>query len=286
MGTKWSKNGENIEQWPQIPFFRHFGAILSPFRGIGLFFRPIFPVFGFRPVFHSIPGGLTRKPPLPLICLRVISAQHAKVWAHRRVWSGCCTSLDAWKSTRAEAAVLPLVQPSSVNFDCETPGLETGNPGFSSDPRGPCETSRCLAAKIDSPLSRSNFWLSIALATKLSLKMPPKLPLSRSRGHFFLFQNCPRGEGNCTAIERRELSRGNFCLTASRCLSGPFPPLKPLPKISKDPPLPVRDYIGVYSTMERPVLGGGMGVLGEGSGWQFMKTRGFLTRGFNQWISG
>ena len=25
--------------------------------------------------------------------------------------------------------------------------------------------------------------------------MPPKLPLPDSKGHFFLFQNCPRGEG-------------------------------------------------------------------------------------------
>ena len=51
--------------------------------------------------------------------------------------------------------------------------------------------------------------------------MPPKLPLPHNRGHFFLFQNCPRGEGNCAAIERQKLSRGNFCLAASRCLSGP-----------------------------------------------------------------
>ena len=29
------------------------------------------------------------------------------------------------------------------------------------------------------------------------------------------------GEGNCAAIERQKLSRNNFCLAASRCLSGP-----------------------------------------------------------------
>ena len=56
---------------------------------------------------------------------------------------------------------------------------------------------------------------------KLSPNMPPKLPLPHNRGHFFLFQNCPRGEGNCAAVERQKLSRGNFCLAASRCLSGP-----------------------------------------------------------------
>ena len=69
----------------------------------------------------------------------------------------------------------------------------------------------CLAAIFDSQLPSS----------KLSGKMPPKLPLPHTRGHFFLFQNCPRGEGNCAAIERQKLSRGNFCLAASRCLSGP-----------------------------------------------------------------
>ena len=72
-------------------------------------------------------------------------------------------------------------------------------------------TPHCLAAIFDSQLP----------LPKLSLKMPPKLPLPHNRGHFFLFQNCPRGEGNCAAIERQKLSRGNFCLAASRCLSGP-----------------------------------------------------------------
>ena len=72
-------------------------------------------------------------------------------------------------------------------------------------------TPHCLAAIFDSQLP----------SPKLSLKMPLKLPLPHNRGHFFLFQNCPRGEGNCAAIERQKLSRGNFCLAASRCLSGP-----------------------------------------------------------------
>ena len=72
-------------------------------------------------------------------------------------------------------------------------------------------TPHCLAAIFDSQLP----------SPKLSLKMPPKLPLPHNRGQFLLFQNCPRGEGNCAAIERQKLSRGNFCLAASRCLSGP-----------------------------------------------------------------
>ena len=72
-------------------------------------------------------------------------------------------------------------------------------------------TPRCLAAIIDSQLP----------SPKLSLKMPPKLPLPHKRGLFSSFKNCPRGEGNCAAIERQKLSRGNFCLGASRCLSRP-----------------------------------------------------------------
>ena len=72
-------------------------------------------------------------------------------------------------------------------------------------------TPHCLAAIFDSQLP----------SLKLSLKMPPKLPLPHKRGHFLLFQNCPRGEGSCAATERQKLSRGNFCLAASRCLSRP-----------------------------------------------------------------
>ena len=75
-------------------------------------------------------------------------------------------------------------------------------------------TPHFLAATFDSRLP----------SPKLSLKMPPKMPLPHKRGHIFLFQNFPRGEGNCAAIERPKLSRGNFCLAASRCLSGPSGP--------------------------------------------------------------
>ena len=77
-------------------------------------------------------------------------------------------------------------------------------------PRGKL-TLHCLAAIFDSQLP----------SPKLSLKMPLKLPLPHNRGHFLLFQNCPCGEGNCAAIEQQKLSRGNFCLAASRCLPGP-----------------------------------------------------------------
>ena len=69
-------------------------------------------------------------------------------------------------------------------------------------------TPHCLAANFDSQLP----------SRKLSSKMPPRLPLPHERGFFFIFQNYPR---HCAAIEQQKLSRGNFCLAAFRCLSGP-----------------------------------------------------------------
>ena len=41
-----------------LPFWGHFFSISG--RGPFSLFRPIFPIFGFRTIFHSIPGGLTR----------------------------------------------------------------------------------------------------------------------------------------------------------------------------------------------------------------------------------
>ena len=68
LGPKWGggKNGpKTAKKWDLgviFLFFRHFWAIFSPFRAEGhfQFFGQFFPIFGFRPVFHSIPGGLTR----------------------------------------------------------------------------------------------------------------------------------------------------------------------------------------------------------------------------------
>ena len=60
------------------------------------------------------------------------------------------------------------------------------------------------------------------------------------------------------------------------------PPLPP-PQIARDPPLLVWECQGVCSTMERSAgasFGGEIGGFGGGSGWQFVKARGFLTRGF------
>ena len=61
MAQKWRKNG----MWGHCSIFsRHFWAIFSPFRAEGhfLFSGQFFPISGFRPVFHSTPGGLTRNP--------------------------------------------------------------------------------------------------------------------------------------------------------------------------------------------------------------------------------
>ena len=85
-------------------------------------------------------------------------------------------------------------------------------------PRGPSETSLCLAAKIVSPLSRGNFWLEIALAENNNPSQTVSRPQERA---FFFLQNDPRGEGNYETIERQNLSRGNFCLATSGCLFWP-----------------------------------------------------------------
>ena len=62
-GPKWPKNGEkNGKNAPKSNFSPCLGHCV-PISGGGPFsiFRPFFPIFGFRPVFHSMPGGLTRK---------------------------------------------------------------------------------------------------------------------------------------------------------------------------------------------------------------------------------
>ena len=57
-GQKWPKNGEKMGFGAIFLFF----AIFCPFQAEGhfLFFGQFFAIFGFRPFFHSIPGGLTR----------------------------------------------------------------------------------------------------------------------------------------------------------------------------------------------------------------------------------
>ena len=60
MAQKWQKNGK----LPQISFLRHFLGDLFPSSGRGHFlflFGQVFPIFGFRSVFHSAPDGLSCK---------------------------------------------------------------------------------------------------------------------------------------------------------------------------------------------------------------------------------
>ena len=60
MAQKWRKNRKMTPNPNCSPFLGHFFPISG--RGPFSIFSPIFShFFGFRPVFHSIPGGLTRK---------------------------------------------------------------------------------------------------------------------------------------------------------------------------------------------------------------------------------
>ena len=63
MGEKRPENGNKMGFGVVILFIRHFGAIFPPFQAEGhlLVFGQFFPIFEFRPIFLSIPGGLTRK---------------------------------------------------------------------------------------------------------------------------------------------------------------------------------------------------------------------------------
>ena len=87
-------------------------------------------------------------------------------------------------------------------------------------PEGPARHLDVSGQKL-SPHCLETIFDSQLPSPKSSPKMPPKLSLPHRRGHFFLFQNYPCGEGNCEAIERQKLSRGNFCPGTSRCLAGP-----------------------------------------------------------------
>ena len=59
---KWPKIGENNRELTPNLIFSPFLGQFCPFRaeGLFLFFGQMLPFFGFQPVFHSIPGRLTR----------------------------------------------------------------------------------------------------------------------------------------------------------------------------------------------------------------------------------
>ena len=106
--------------------------------------------------------------------------------------------------------VLTTKRGTKKSFHHLTPDHPEG-PARHLDVSGQKLSPHCLETIFDSQLP----------SPKSSPKMPPKLSLPHRRGHFFLFQNYPCGEGNCEAIERQKLSRGNFCPGTSRCLAGP-----------------------------------------------------------------
>ena len=65
LGTKWGKNGAKMVKKLDLGSFFYFFAILGPFFLISgaeghFYVSDILSIFGFRPVFHSIRGGLTR----------------------------------------------------------------------------------------------------------------------------------------------------------------------------------------------------------------------------------
>ena len=60
MGEKCPKN---VGKMGFFYFFAIFGPFFPYFRPMAIFFYffgQLFPIFGFRPVFHAMPGGLTR----------------------------------------------------------------------------------------------------------------------------------------------------------------------------------------------------------------------------------
>ena len=85
-----------------------------------------------------------------------------------------------------------------------------------------CETSKSLAARQKlSPPCLAAIFDSRLPSPELSLKSASQIASPSQERALFLFQTCPRREGNCATIERLILSRGNFCLSACRCLSRP-----------------------------------------------------------------
>ena len=93
-------------------------------------------------------------------------------------------------------------------------------------PRGPCETSRCLAANIDSHCLAAIFASQLP-SPKLSLKMPPKLPLPHKRGHFSSFKTSWTGPSAESCQGFLLISFGGFCRGFSWRISlGTFFPQK------------------------------------------------------------
>ena len=108
IGRKWDKicrriangplpemgqNGEKMGFGVIFHFFAIFGPFFSPFgrRAIFYFSAQFFPIFGFRPIFHSRPGGLT----LNMRCTKGLLTALPKRWPEffkvARLQSEFCT---------------------------------------------------------------------------------------------------------------------------------------------------------------------------------------------------
>ena len=77
------------------------------------------------------------------------------------------------------------------------------------NPEGPARHLDVPGQKL-SPHCLETIFDSQLPSPKSSPKMPPKLSLPHRRGHFFLFQNYPCGEGNCEAIRETKIVPGQF----------------------------------------------------------------------------
>ena len=167
-------------------------------------------------VFHAKGWGSKTSCPPSKLCLPWVSKRG--IWDIPGMLPGCPGPLGVFKKFVQKKFVLIF---RSLNVLPYPEG-----PARHLDVSGQKLSPHCLETIFDSQLP----------SPKSSPKMPPKLSLPHRRGHFFLFQNYPCGEGNCEAIERQKLSRGNFCPGTSRCLAGPT------------------GYLGIASGVRRTIL--------------------------------
>ena len=169
----------------------------SFFFGFLARFRLVFDFFGG----YVDPGAESPRQPL----FRLFSE-----FSREKAFDSCRWPTISQVQTCESACTLEPPKPRKIQSSSKVTKNPEG-PARHLDVSGQKSSPHCLEKILDSQLP----------SPKSSPKMPPKLFLPHRRGHSFLFQNYPCGEGNCEAIERQKLSRGNFCPGTSRCLAGP-----------------------------------------------------------------
>ena len=87
MGEKWPQNSSTYGIGVIFFFFAIFWAFFTAFRAEGhfQFFGQYFPIFGFRPVFHSIPGGLIARLQINFCFCNGCSQKRGNFWKAFRV---------------------------------------------------------------------------------------------------------------------------------------------------------------------------------------------------------